>query len=269
MGFWPTLAEIARQTAVRLLQSRMYAVLLLALAGVAVLAALLGIGRAGDIEGRNLYAVLCWWLVGNVLVPWTTMYFAVQAMHGDIEDRTFQYLFLRPVPRAAILLGKWLAVATVCGLTAALGALLVFAGVALHRDLWPTGVETSVGLCFAGALFLMAVVFAAVAAFFAVRCRWPLVWSTGYVLAAQFVLANLPARASVRSVTVGDPVRRLVFAGIDPDRRLSRMLWPFERHWSEDLVGRPLVDLAAITAVALVLALFYYVHTEYDSRPRE
>ena len=269
MSYLGATIEIARQTMRLLPQSRLYWVLWLLLVGAGVLAGVLGSVLADEVDGRNLYCTLCWWLLGVVLVPWTTMYFAVQAMHGDIEDRTVQYLFLRPVPRSAVLLGKWLAVAALCGLTAGMGAWLLFAGVAIHGDIWADGVEPGLAVVFAVAMALLAVVLSAVAALFSARCRWPLVWSIGYIIGVQMFIGNLPAKASIRGLAVGDPVRRFVLHGIDPDRRLARGLWPSERDWSEDLVGRPLLDLLVILTACLALGLFYYRRSEYDSRPRE
>ena len=269
MSYFGATFEIARQTLRLLLQNRLYWVLLLLLVGSGILAAVLSALLADETDGRTLFCVLCWWLLGVVLVPWTTMYFAVQAIHGDIEDRTVQYLFLRPVPRTALLLGKWLAAALLCGLTAALGVLLVFAGVAQSPDFWTYGVETELAGVFAVAMALLAVVLSGVAALFSAKFRWPLVWSTGYIIGVQLFIGNLPAEASIRGIAVGDPVRRYVLYELDPNRRLARRLWPSERAWNEELVGSPLLELSVILTVCLALAMFYYRRSEYDSRPRE
>ena len=269
MSYFGATIEIARQTLRLLLQNRLYWVLLVLMLSSGVLAAVLARLLANDVDGRDLFCMLCWWLLGVVLVPWTTMYFAVQAAHGDIEDRTAQYLFLRPVPRTALLLGKWLAASVLCAATAALGVLCVFAGVATSPDVWGDGVEPGLAVVFAIAMALMAVVLSGVATLFSARFRWPLVWSTGYIVGVQLFIGNLPAKASIRGLAVGDPVRRYVLDGIDPGRRLARRLWPSERRWDEDLVGSPLLHLSVILVVCLGLALVYYRRSEYDSRPRE
>ncbi|MEC7584030.1 MAG: ABC transporter permease [Planctomycetota bacterium] len=269
MSYFGVTLEIARQTLRLLLQNRLYWVLLVLMVGAGVLAAGLARLLADEVDGRDLFCLLCWWLLGVVLVPWTTMYFAVHATHGDIEDRTVQYLFLRPVPRTALLLGKWLAAAVLCAFTAALGVLSVFAGVAMSPDVWQDGVEPGLAVVFIVALALMAAVLSGVATLFSARFHWPLVWSTGYIIGVQLFIGNLPAKASIRVLAVADPVRRYVLDGVDPGRRLARRLWPSERQWDENLVGSPLLHLATILFVCLALALFYYRRSEYDSRPRE
>ena len=121
MGALRTVLEIARQTAALQLQNRLFRLLPLAMLAAAALVFLVGMDPPHSLSGRKLFAVVSWWLLANVLLPWTTMYFGVQAVHGDVEDRTFQYLFLRPVPRWAIFVGKCLAVAGLSALAHAVG----------------------------------------------------------------------------------------------------------------------------------------------------
>ncbi len=261
--------EVARQTARLLVQGRVFVLLLLCECGLAALAFAIGLNPPDNISGRQLYVLICWWLLAFVLAPWTTLYFGVQAVHGDIEDRTFQYLFIRPVPRWAILGGKWLAVALVASAVHAVGAALVFAAVAVHGDLWPDGIETGLLGVFAGAMLLLGSSYAAVACLFAARFRWPLVWGAGFILGGQMLIANLPAKASIRFATITDPVRRFVLEGIDPDRRLALMLWPSERDWRQELIGSPITNVLVLAGIAMALALVSYCRSEYDSRTRE
>lgn len=263
------LLEVARQTARLMLQSRMFWVMVLAELGVAGIAFAIGMSEPENLSGRQLVALVTWWLLAFVLVPWTTLYFGVQAVHGDIEDRTFQYLFVRPVPRWAILVGKWLAVASVTAVVHSAGALLVHGAVRLYPDMWSDGADLDLLWVFVAAMGLLSGAYAAVACFFGARFRWPLVWGAGFIVGGQMLLANLPAKASIRFATITDPVRRFVLEGLDPDRRLARMLWPSEREWREELIGSPLTNLAILTGVAMLLALVSYSRSEYDSRTRE
>lgn len=261
--------EIARQTTLLLLQNRLLWIVLVVELGVAVLGFCVGIDPPRQMFGRDLYPRLCWWLLGNVLLPWTAMYFGVQAVHGDIEDRTFQYLFLRPVPRSAILLGKSLAVAMVAAALSVSGALLLFLALLLHGNLWPDPVEWYLLQAFVQGFVLAALAYTAVAVFFAARLRRPLVWSACFIVGLQYFIANLPAKAGIRVLTVADPLRRFLFDSIEPDRRLARALWPAERDFQADHIGHPVQNLLCIAAVALVLALLSYTRSEYDSRERE
>lgn len=268
-GFLPVVIEMLRQTTVLLLQNRMLWVVVAAEVGCAVVAFVLGYRPPRHADGRLLYSMLAWWILLSVLMPWVTMYFAVQAVHGDIEERTFQYLFLRPVRRPALLLGKWLAVALFGSCLTAFGAVILFAATLPHDDLWVDGVQWSVLTAFVSAGACGAIAYAAVGAFFAARTRRPLVWTAVFIVGMQYFIGNLPAKAGIRSITVSDPVRRMVLDRVEPDRRLARWLWPSEREFDPEVIGQPFWNLVSITAVALALALRAYARSEYDARARE
>jgi hypothetical protein len=251
--------ESARQTAVLLGRRRLFwtAAGVIALLGVS--AHVVG-GRAVErIDGRGMFCLLTWWLHSTVLLPWTTLFLGVQAVHGRIEDRTFQFLFLRPVGRIPLLLGNWLAVV--------LAAALV--GVATHPDRWGDGIEWRLLTIFLEVSLLAALAYAAVAVFFGAWFRRPLVWSAFFVVGLQMLTANLPVSAGLRHLTITDPLRRLVLDRVEPGQSLARGLWPAERSFNPEMVGTPVQDLVLFTLVCLMLGLWAYSRTEYDSRSRE
>jgi hypothetical protein len=96
-----------------------------------------------------------------------------------------------------------------------------------------------------------------------------LLWAAAFVVGLQTLTANLPVSAGLRSLTIVDPLRRLVLDGIEPGRQLAEALWPAEFDYRREPVGEPVQDLAWLIGVCLVLALWSYCRTEYDSRPRE
>jgi ABC-type transport system involved in multi-copper enzyme maturation permease subunit len=267
-GFVKATVESARQTLRLQCRARSWLLLVAHMAASALLAWVL-VGRTLDDDARSLFCVLAWWLHGTVVVPWVTLYLGVQTVHGDLEDRTFQYLFLRPVGRAPLLVGKWIctcAVAVVFGLA---GLCAMFAGAAAHADRWVDGVDWSALATFAKVFALAAFAYAAAAVFFAARFGRPLLWAAAFVVGLQTLTANLPVSAGLRSLTIVDPLRRLVLDGIEPGRQLAEALWPAEFDYRREPVGEPVQDLAWLIGVCLVLALWSYCRTEYDSRPRE
>lgn len=269
LGVWPTIFESARQTAALSLRDRLWWIVAAAMLVFALLAYVLA-GRAHErVDGRDLYCLLAWWLHGTVVVPWLTLYLGVQAVHGRIEDRTFQYLFLRPVGRVPLLLGNWLAVTVLASAGSVIGVLLLFGAVAARRDLWVDGIEWQLATSFATVYTVAAAAYAAAAMFFAAFFRRPLVWAAFFVVGLQTLAANLPVSAGLRGLTITDPLRRMLLDLIEPDRRLVGLLWPAERDFQLDLVGHPARDLAIFAAIALLLAGWFYARTEFDSRERE
>ncbi len=269
LGFFSTIVESMRQTLV--LQTRLR--LLLMLLGLAIGAFVLGsilAARADErSDGRFLFCLVAWWLGTTVVVPWGTLYLGVQAVHGPLEDRTYLYNFLRPVSRAALFLGQWLAVSAFAAVASAVLATALFLGVAGHADRWPDGVQWELLGVMVQTLALAALAYAAVAAWFGAFFRRPLAWGAFFVVGLQMLTANLPVSAGLRQLTITDPLRRFVLDGVNPEQRLTRALWPAERDFHPDLIGEPLRDLLVLVAVCLVLGLWSYTRTEYDARNRE
>ncbi len=268
LGAIGTIFESARQTLILLLRNRLLWYVLLAEVVLGLAEFLLGGLSRNRLGARELLCLFSWWFLAGVVLPWTTLYLAIQAVHGEIEDRTFQYLFLRPVRRASLLLGKWLAVVIVAGAIGLFGGLCLFLGVAARPSLWENGIEIRYASAFAQVLSFGAVAYAAVGVYFAAALRRPLVTAAVAVI-LQMVVALLPVSAGIRMATVSDPLRRLLLDRIEPNASLAEMLWPGERDIRSELIGQPVLSLAILTAVVLLLGMVSYARSEYDSRTRE
>ncbi len=278
-GMLGTALESARQTLWMLRYRRVLWIVPLALV-LLFLFALVVSGRArGSIDGAHLTCVLAWWGLGTVLVPWATLYLGVQAVHGELEDRTSQYLFLRPVRRLPLLLGKWLAVSLVSALIGCAGVVALFLGVGARPDMWSDGLDPSLIGTYALVLTMGAFAYAAAAALFAATFRRPLAWAAFFVVGVQMLAANLPVSAGMRRLTITDPLRRVLLDQLEPTRRLAEDLWPAERAEARELddlpasltlqAGSPLVDLITFVVVCLAFASWRYSRTEYESRSRD
>lgn len=269
LGFVGAALESARQTLLRLRRWRVWWVVAVAAVALCVVAGLLARRAPDRVEGRFLVSILSWWMVGTVLLPWFAMWLGVQTVYGSLEDRTFQYAFLRPVSRTALLFGNWLAVTLVAAGVGVLGMAAIFVGVAPVAERWPVGVESSVFTAFATAAVAGAIAYAAAAMAFATATRRPLLWAALFVVGLQMFVANLPMSAGLRQLTITDPLRRLLVDRLEPDRRLMDALWPAQDVLEDAAIGEPLRDLAVFTCVCLVFAALRYCRTEYDARPRE
>lgn len=231
---------------------------------------------ARDLRGDELYGLIAYIVLLQFAVPFSVTYLAVSAVHGDLEDRTATYLFVRPIPRPVVLVGKW-AAATVLGwLLAALACGVLFAAVrSLPRRIWFTGVEVDVATlaAFTTAAAMAVPVYAAVGAAFGAIFKRPLVVTAVFVVGWEFIVSNfVPPQAGVRNATVMDPVRRWLIGALDaPPPELERVLvLPFERFsYGPEALGRPEHALAELGVVALVAAMLVYSRREYESRPRD
>jgi ABC-2 type transport system permease protein len=120
----------------------------------------------------------------------------------EIEDRTITYLFSRPIPRAAVLLGRWLATLVLVSVFLGISAVLTCYGAGAGRtdpDLLPPLLQASLigGAVYSG-LFASVGVFA----------KHPMIVGLGYTFAVEGFLANLPGKN--QSLTVQYYLRSLI-----------------------------------------------------------
>jgi ABC-type transport system involved in multi-copper enzyme maturation permease subunit len=274
-----TILESARQTLVMLRYRRILWVAPIGLLLLFALAFVLAGTARSRSDGAHLYSVFAWWGLATVVMPWATLFLGVQAVHGELEDRTSQYLFLRPVHRVPLFLGKWLAIAAVSSALACCSAAALYVAVASREDLWPDGREPWLLVSFCIVLGLGATAYSAVAVFLAATFRRPLAWAAFFVVGLQMLAANLPVSAGLRQLTITDPLRRMTLDLIEPSRRLARALWPAERNEALSIengtgaflleFGSPLCSLLILVVVCLTLGCWQYARTEYESRNRD
>lgn len=236
---------------------------------ITVIAAVLTKNAPERISGERLFHVLAWWMLGTVVVPWSTIYLGVQAVHGELEDRTSQYLFLRPVGRVWLLLGKWAAISTAAVAFVCTCICGVYVALRLNPDRWSSDDDWSLPGSYLLAFSLGVVAYAAVAMLFAATFRRPLAWASFFVVGVQMVAANLPVSAGLRSLTITDPMRRLLIGQLDPDRETMRLLWPAERDLGDAPLGAPVQNLLWLVAICLAYASWRYSRSEYESRSRD
>jgi ABC-type transport system involved in multi-copper enzyme maturation permease subunit len=66
--------------------------------------------------GPAIFGLLIWWLYIWFIVPVLGVFYGTSLMADEVEDKTITYLFVRPIRRGAVLLGKYIAylVCTTC-----------------------------------------------------------------------------------------------------------------------------------------------------------
>ncbi len=78
---------------------------LLALAPVAVALFVLQVRPEDELSAP--IASILWMIMGQIVMPIAALIFGAAIISEEVEDRTVTYLFTRPIPRPALLLGRW------------------------------------------------------------------------------------------------------------------------------------------------------------------
>ncbi|MGB7219494.1 MAG: ABC transporter permease [Vicinamibacterales bacterium] len=103
----------------QMLWSRRSAFLAVLLGGPVLLAAALRLAsisygwgfrfRSQQVAGDAVFGMMIWLLYVRFIIPILGVFYGTSLIADEVEDKTITYLFTRPIPRSAVLFGKFLA----------------------------------------------------------------------------------------------------------------------------------------------------------------
>jgi ABC-type transport system involved in multi-copper enzyme maturation permease subunit len=118
-SFWSAAARVMDLSVGEMLWSRRTIFMALVVAGPVAIAAVtrlvaaLGLGDISvdrvRISGPTLFGLMVWVFYLRFTVPVLAVFYGTALIADEVEDKTITYLFTRPVPRGAVLAGKFLA----------------------------------------------------------------------------------------------------------------------------------------------------------------
>lgn len=231
------------------------------LAALPVILALL-VSEVSRFEGPapvEVVFAIAWYPNVQVIVPLVALVLAGGVVAEEIDDRTITYLFTRPVPRASILLGRWLASAVPIVLLVGLSSWAVMqllgpAASAERTTAWlPAGFPARLVVTVMMGAAVYSAVFAAAGALF----RHPIIVGLAYTFVIEAFLGNLPG--SNQKATIAFYLRSYLFAH-DPELGELR-----EAIFNVPLVSAPdaVRALSLILIVVLALGALRFSRREY------
>jgi ABC-2 type transport system permease protein len=157
------------------------------------------------VGGFGIFGVMIWMLFLRFIVPVLGVFYGTALMADEIEDKTITYLFTRPIPRGAVLVGKYLAYLACTFLVVLPSVMIVYFMLVPFSALPGTfgSLLTDLGLLALG-LAVYGGVFAFVGAFF----KRPLV--IGLVFAFGWEQVVLVVPGSMRQFTIAYYLQGLV-----------------------------------------------------------
>jgi ABC-2 type transport system permease protein len=251
----------------QMLWSRRSVFLALLVGGPVVLAGLISIAtvvsslgavriNGAEVGGGALFGMIIWLLYIRVVVPVLGVFYGTSLIADEVDDKTITYLFTRPIPRGAVLVGKYLAYLACTVLLVLPSVMIVFFLIVPHggsvADSFPA-LLADLGMLAAG-LMAYGALFALVGA----RLKRPLI--VGLVFAFGWEPAVLLFPGYLKRLTVAYYLQALVPHAMPQDSALSAIMAVFSE---VPPVGLSLAALALITAVALWLAARAVTAREY------
>ncbi len=141
------------------------------------------------VVGISVFGVMIWMLFLRFIVPVLGVFYGTALMADEVEDKTITYLFTRPIPRGAVLIGKYLAYVVCTSLVVLPSVMLVYFLLIPFRQVPATFGNLLVDLALLGlGLVTYGAVFAFVGAFF----KRPLVIGLVFAFGWEQVAMALP-----------------------------------------------------------------------------
>ena len=146
------------------------------------------------VSGAVMFGLMIWALYLWVIVPVLGVFYGTSLMADEVEDRTLTYLFTRPIPRGAVLIGKYLAYLACTGLIVLPSVMLVFflvmplggGGLGAIARGFPDLLKDL------GLLGLGLAVYGAVFAFIGAQLKRPLLIGLFFIVGWEYVVLALP-----------------------------------------------------------------------------
>lgn len=207
--------------------------------------------------GASIFGVLIWVVYLRFAVPVLAVFYGTALIADEVEDKTLTYLFTRPIPRGAVLLGKYLAYLACTTLVVLPSVILVYFLVATlgGGSIGSTFLALLIDL---GLLGLGLAVYGGVFAFVGAQLKRPLV--VGLVFLFGWEPAVLAFPGYLKKFTVAYYLQALVPHAITQDSLVSMLQSIFRdvpSTWSA------LSWLGAILVVSLLLAVRSVDRREY------
>jgi ABC-type transport system involved in multi-copper enzyme maturation permease subunit len=200
------------------------------------------------ISGSSIFGMMVWLLYIRFIVPVLGVFYGTSLIADEVDDKTITYLFTRPIPRSAVLVGKYLAYLVCTVLLVLPSVMLVFFLIV------PTG-GSRIAEAFPSLLADLGMLAAGLAAYGAVfalvgtRLKRPLV--VGLVFAFGWEPAVLLFPGYLKRLTVAYYLQALVKHEMPQDSAVSMLMQVFHEVPS---VAVSLLCLSAMIAVTLLLA---------------
>jgi len=201
-----------------------------------------------QIGGPVVFGMMIWILYIRFIVPVLGVFYGTALIADEVDDKTITYLFTRPVPRSAVLFGKYLAYLVCTTLLVLPSVILVYflivpLGGGHIAEAFPSLVADL------GMLVVGLAAYGAVFALVGTRLKRPLV--VGLVFAFGWEPAVLLFPGYLKRLSVAYYLQALVKHEMPQDSAVSMLLQVFHEVPS---VWVSLVCLGAIVAITLWLA---------------
>jgi ABC-2 type transport system permease protein len=197
----------------------------------------------------ELLWTIVWLITTQSILPLIALFLGSAAVAEEIEDRTLTFLFTRPMPRPAVLLGRWLAALVPAVILLALSGWLTvgFLESVARPDEASDWMPAGFRLRFVAVLALGCTVYTALFASFGALVKRPVLFGLGYTVVFEGLLANLPG--ANQKISILYYLKSLLVRGDLDLGELERAFFAFQPAEPGEALWKLLAILATILAL--------------------
>jgi ABC-2 type transport system permease protein len=177
------------------------------------------------VGGPALFGMMIWWLYVRFIVPVLGVFYGTSLIADEIEDKTITYLFSRPIPRSAVLIGKYFSY-LVCTTLLVLPSIVIVYFLVVPVGGGGIGAEFPSLAADLGILAVGLAAYGAVFAFVGARLKRPLV--VGLVFAFGWEQGVLLFPGYLKRATVAYYLQALVPHAMPQDSAVSVLMQMFQ-----------------------------------------
>ena len=217
-------------------------------------------GPSFTLGGPDIFGLMMWAFYLRFTVPVLGVFYGTSLIADEVEDRTITYLFTRPIPRGAILVGKYLAY-LVCTSIVVLPSVVVvyFAVVPLFGG--SIGANFPSLVADLGLIGLGLAVYGAAFAFVGARLRRPLLSGLLFIFGWEPVVVVVPGY--MKNLTVAYYLQGLAPHAAPQDEAMTLLRSALRTFEPAPAAWVCVLALAAIWALALWAAVRTMERREY------
>jgi len=209
-----------------------------------------------EVTGPMIFGLMIWAFFVRFSVPVLAVFYGTALIADEVEDRTITYLFTRPIPREAVLVGKYLAYLTCTAFVVLPAVVLVWLLIVpIGGRLADSFIDLTKDL---GLLVMGLAVYGAVFALIGARFKRPLLAGLFFIFGWEVLVMAVPG--SFRLFTVAHYLHGLVPHAMPGDSALSLLQSLFREVPS---LTQSLTSLAVIEVTCLFLAARSVARREY------
>jgi ABC-2 type transport system permease protein len=199
------------------------------------------------VDAVNMFGLMIWFFYLRFTVPVLALFYGTALMADEVEDKTITYLFTRPIPRGAVMFGKYLAYLA-CTMTVVLPSVVVVFFLTVPTG---TGIAEGFPLLVKDLLLLGLglIVYGALFAYLGARIRRPLLFGLIFLFGWEQAVLAFPGY--LKRFTIAYYIQPLAPHAMPQDSAMTLLQTVFQDSPS---VPVSLVALFAITAVSLWMA---------------